>query len=124
MRLRRRALHEIQKVATVGKDLRPAMRRLVILQVDLGERLGLAPRLRHAVQAALGRRREQDETVATPRPAAAVGGGSETAWRSASEFDSLQRPGGEEPDRLTIRRPEWVFGPGGAGERLRLQRVE
>ena len=113
-----RSVDQEDEVIAVGKELRPAMRLLA--RPQLRQRLRRSRRSRR--RASTGRCSVALKTmtpaafhVAPLRDRRRV---ADELRRSAGGRDSLQLSVGEEPDRLSVRRPERLNGAIGAGERV------
>ena len=96
-------LDEIEEVAIVRQELRPAVRRLAAVGVERRQRRGVAAGGAHAEEAGLRARRENDRAAAIPRTAASEDRRRQHARRTAREIDALQRSVGEEAEGLRCR---------------------
>src|SRR5262249_42913833 len=102
----RNALHVIQEVMSIRKELREAMIRLFRCLRSRDSGSGTTRR-RNAKDRRLGTIRSKDDrAVAVPCAAAALWSVSENLHRSTVNIDPLQFSFREETNGLAIRRPE------------------
>ena len=105
----------VEEVDAVRQKGRPAVRDHFLRSIEDRHRRRVATLIGDAHQrrvAILGL--EHNHARSAPRAAARIGCIGEHDRRAAVEGDSLQFATREKPDRLTVRRPEWVaraFGP-------------
>src|SRR4030095_16081095 len=87
---------------------------LAACDIEVGRRLQLTARVRHAGERRWGAVRKDDDTFTAPRAPTPRHHLAEPLRRTAGRFDSLQARGREECEGSSVRRPEGmksVFGP-------------
>ena len=99
-------------------------RWLISPAASVRERLRRAADRRHARQADVVRRRQQNRVVGQPRFAARCAGVGQRDRRAAVERHFLQLAVGKEPNPAPVRREEGIGRILGAGQRNRLEAIE
>src|SRR5262245_6395077 len=104
------AAHEVNEMTPVWKEMRPPMGVLLVREIDLGDRSGLPASRRNPIEWVGNAWRKQNDAIAVPCASTTAGGVAYDLRRPPGHPNRLQLPMSEEPDGITIRRPERIGG--------------
>src|SRR5215469_16532392 len=96
---------EVQEAFSIGKQDRPAMRR-VQRPVELSDWSGCATPRRHTENDLINVRGKEND-ISGPRTPTSIRCGRYCSWRASRQIQSLQISICKETNRLSVRGPEW-----------------